>query len=188
MATNGIIARNGTPVAQPSSTKGIALTHQELDNNFVSLDLGVANGNAVANKAVILGDTKEIATLGTVTLTDLVITETATYDAEVDAGTATTTIAIDWTSGNNQKFTIGTSSVSGITFTDPAGPCHLTLKIVQHASTPQTISSAAWQTSANVYWPGGTAPTITATASAVDIISIYFDGTDYYAAATQDFL
>jgi hypothetical protein len=38
-----------------------------------------------------------------------------------------------------------------------------------------------------VKWPGGTVPTITATASAVDIISFVYIGTAWYGNAAQAF-
>jgi hypothetical protein len=38
-----------------------------------------------------------------------------------------------------------------------------------------------------VKWPGGTAPTITATASAVDIISFVANGSVWYGNAAQAF-
>jgi hypothetical protein len=37
-----------------------------------------------------------------------------------------------------------------------------------------------------VKWTGGTAPTITATASAVDLISFIADGTNWYGSAIQN--
>tara|TARA_R110002126_G_scaffold291070_1_gene450280 strand:+ start:557 stop:763 length:207 start_codon:yes stop_codon:yes gene_type:complete len=38
-----------------------------------------------------------------------------------------------------------------------------------------------------VKWPGGTVPTITATASAVDILSFVYIGTSWYGNAAQAF-
>ncbi|MBC8437046.1 hypothetical protein H8D85_01835 [bacterium] len=39
----------------------------------------------------------------------------------------------------------------------------------------------------NVKWAGGTAPTLSTGANAIDILSFYFDGTTYYGVASLDF-
>ena len=69
------------------------------------------------------------------------------------------------------------------TFTMPtatAGKSFI-LKLTQ-ASTGMTTA-----TFTSVKWPGGTAPTITATASAVDILSFVSDGTNWYGTFAQAF-
>ena len=45
--------------------------------------------------------------------------------------------------------------------------------------------TATWP--ASVKWPSGTAPTLTTTASSVDIVSFYYDGTNYYGQAGLNF-
>lgn len=117
------------------------------------------------------------------TFTDFVVNKTITFDGEFDAGTATATATVDWTDGNKQKITLGTSNVTTVTMTPPAGPTNLVLKIIQHATVPKTV--AGWN--ANVNWQEGTAPTVTPTNAAVDIITLYFDGTDYYGAFGLDY-
>ena len=51
---------------------------------------------------------------------------------------------------------------------------HGTLKIIQHASSPKTLTFTGW------FFPGGVAPTLTATNGAVDILNWYSDGTKIY--------
>jgi hypothetical protein len=36
-------------------------------------------------------------------------------------------------------------------------------------------------------WPGGTAPTLSTGNNAVDIVSMYYDGTNYHAVASLAF-
>jgi len=55
------------------------------------------------------------------------------------------------------------------------------LKLIQASSGMTTA------TFTSVKWPGGTAPTITATASAVDILSFVSDGTNWYGTFAQAF-
>jgi hypothetical protein len=50
---------------------------------------------------------------------------------------------------------------------------------------PSTGSGTA--TFTGVLWAGGTAPTVTAAAGSVDMLSFVADGTNWYGAVTQDF-
>lgn len=112
---------------------------------------------------------------------NLQVTGTAYFDAEVDNGNSGTTDTIDWTVGNKQKSTL----TGNVTFTfspEPSGPCNLILKLVQDGTGSRTVT---WP--ADVKWPGGTAPTLTTAASAVDIISFYYDGTDFYGQSGLNF-
>jgi hypothetical protein len=87
------------------------------------------------------------------------------YFTETDNGNSSTADTIDWTLSNKQKST----------FTAPPGPCNLILKLVQDGTGSRTVT---WP--AAVHWSGGTAPTLTTTASKVDIISFYYDGSTYF--------
>ena len=51
----------------------------------------------------------------------------------------------------------------------------------------QASSGMTTATFTGVKWPGGTGPTITATASAVDIISFVANGSVWYGNAAQAF-
>jgi len=190
MAKNNLVTQQGAPVNNAAEVldKSGALTHAELDNNFFSIYVA-ENGTAQASKALIVDELKNIGTLGTVTLTDVIINETATFDAEGAPVHSGTGLTIDWTTGNKQDVTLlaAQSDVTSISFTDPVGPCNLLLKVVQNATTPRTLTGWPAGGGTEVYWQGGTAPTLTATIDAVDIISFYFDGTDYYGSFSLDF-
>lgn len=105
---------------------------------------------------------------------------TAFFVEEIDNGNSGAADTIDWTAGNKQKSTL-TDNVT-FTFTEPAGPCSLILKLVQDAGGTNTV---AWP--ADVLWAGGTPPTITATGDAIDVVTFYYDGTDFYGQTAQDF-
>ena len=77
-----------------------------------------------------------------------------------------------------------TGNTTTFAFTNPTNPCNLLLKIAQDGTGSRTITN--WDT--DIKWAGGgTAPTLSTGANAVDIISFYFDGTNYYGAASLDF-
>ena len=133
-----------------------------------------------------------VATDGTDYISSVVADTTPQLGGELDAqahsigftlGTATGdgTTTIDFTAGNKFKFTFGAQNET-FTFTAPSKPCSLTLMLVQDGTGSRT---ATWP--ATVKWAGGSAPTLTTDASAVDIISFLYDGTNYYAQASLNF-
>jgi len=101
------------------------------------------------------------------------------YFTETDNGNSSTADTIDWTVSNKQRSTL-TGNVT-YTFTAPPGPCNLVLKIL----TGTGGFTATWP--ASVKWAGGTGPTITTTANRADIITFYYDGTNYYGSFLQNF-
>lgn len=107
--------------------------------------------------------------------------KTGSFYAEFDNGNSGTgTREIDWTISSKQRITL-TANCDFI-FTAPPGSCNLTLKLIQDSSGSRTVT---WPSS--VKWKGGTGPTLTSTASAVDIVAFYYDGTYYYGTANNDF-
>lgn len=112
---------------------------------------------------------------------DITEIKTATFNGEYDNGNSGTSKTIDWNNGQKQKITTTGSCV--LTFTAPAGPCNLLLRIVHEASA--TAYTYTWP--ASVKFPGNTDPATTNTSGAVDIVSLYFDGTSYFGVASLNF-
>ncbi|MCD4780562.1 MAG: hypothetical protein K8S27_08460 [Candidatus Omnitrophica bacterium] len=101
------------------------------------------------------------------------------FQKQEDTG-ATGAETIDWRNGNKVEHTL-TGNVT-YTFTDPLDVCNLLLMLKQDGTGSQTVT---WP--AGVQWPGGTAPTLSTSANAIDIVSFYFDGINYYGSASLDF-
>lgn len=113
------------------------------------------------------------ATAGEAKITgDMQLTKHFYFDAEV---ANTTAVAINWTNGNKQSIAPTAAGNPTYTFTVPDGPTNLTLK----ATNLGAAGTVTWP--ATVKWPGGTQPTWTS--SGTDIISFYYDGTNFYGAA-----
>lgn len=106
-------------------------------------------------------------------------TNSVGFTLQTTTGNGTTTI--DWKLGNKFKFTFGAQNET-FTFTAPSNPCSLTLILVQDSVGSRTITFPA-----TVKWAGGTAPTLSTAANAVDIVSMVWDGTSYYASGALDF-
>ena len=60
------------------------------------------------------------------------------------------------------------------------------MKVVQGAAS-SLITSWTTTSSANIYWAGGHTPVLSTGSGDIDIITFYFDGTDYYGAIANNF-
>ena len=91
-------------------------------------------------------------------------------------------LTLNWSSASG--FFISVMSVNTtIAFSGAVANQRIIVELQQAASGgPYTIT---WPV--GIKWQGGTAPTMTATASKKDIYSFFFDGTDYLGIATQNF-
>jgi hypothetical protein len=91
----------------------------------------------------------------------------------VDDGNSSTADTIDFSAGNVHKSTLTGNCT--YTFTAPPTGSVVILRVVQDGTGSRTVT---WP--AAVHWPGGTAPTLTTTASKVDVFTFYYDGTTYF--------
>lgn len=138
-----------------------------------------------ANYVEIAGDTMT----GTLTVPDIVVTGTATAKrygtAEYDAGNSGTSKTIDFANCQNQKLTMtGNLGASSITLSNPQAGMTSKIKVIQ-GSGPYTIASNAWP--ASVKWADGVAPVLSTTNGAIDIITLYYDGTNYFGQIAKGF-
>jgi len=118
-------------------------------------------------------------TLTNKTLTNPTITNyTETLQAVGTVG-ASSTLALT----NGTVLTATLTASTPCTFAMPTATAGKSfILILTQAATGMTTA-----TFTGVKWPGGTAPTITATASAVDILSFAANGTSWYGSAAQAF-
>jgi len=135
----------------------------------------------------------EVETIwGDTLMNDLVDDTTPELGGELDAGAHTIgftqqsttgdgTTIIDWKLGNKFKFTFGAQSDT-FTFTAPTNPCNIMLMLIQDGTGSRT---ATWP--GTVKWAGGTAPTLSTAANAIDIVSFFYDGTNYFGVASLAF-
>jgi hypothetical protein len=105
------------------------------------------------------------------------------FPSEYNNGNQAGASGLDWNNGQKQRATL----TGNVTYTFTAldvtgGAASLTLRLIQDGTGGRTVT---WP--AGVLWPGGTAPTLSTAASAIDIITFYWDGTNYYGAALLDF-
>lgn len=99
---------------------------------------------------------------------------------EYNNGTKTNSLVVNPSNGRIQKVTLTGGYTCALTFVQPTnGTVNIVLKVIQGSTPTGAISGGLW--------PGGTVPTITAVAGAIDIITIFLDGVHAYCMISQDF-
>jgi hypothetical protein len=138
---------------------------------------GILKGNGTsaftavtAPSGAIVGTT-DTQTLSAKTLTNPTVTN---YVETPYSATPTSTITLDLANGTVQIITLG----GNVTITMPTATSgkSFVMLLKQDGTGSRTVT---WST---VKWAGGTAPTITSTASRLDLLSFFADGTNWYGA------
>lgn len=106
------------------------------------------------------------------------LVEYLTSCTEFDNGNSSTADTIDWNAGRFQKSTLTDNCT--YTFTAPACAGIYVLRVIQDGTGSRTVT---WPSS--VKWPGNIDPVLTPTASAVDVFTFYFDGSNYWSLGAQ---
>jgi len=141
----------------------------------------------ITDLAVADGGTGVSTSTGT---TNVVLSNTPTLTTPVITG-FTETVVVIGTVGASHTFVITTGTVQTATLTGST-PCTFTMPTATAGKSfilklTQSAANMTTATFTGVKFAGGTAPTITATASAVDLISFIADGTSWFGSAIQNF-
>ena len=97
------------------------------------------------------------------------------FTPQTITGDGTTTL--DLRRGNKINFTFGEQNETFV-FTDPGGACNITIKLEQDAvAGGRTIT---WPGS--ITWLNDTAPTLLTATGATDIVTLYYDGSNYWGS------
>ena len=107
--------------------------------------------------------------------------KTVGFNSELDGGTETGNFSVDFSLAQKQKTTLTANTITLTLDTTDLKVGNYLLKIVNGGLTTLTWAAE----SGSIFWPGGSAPTLTS--SGTDIGSIYFDGTNFWAQAGLDF-
>lgn len=155
------------------SGKGSALTHTEMDNNFTNLNTDKIESVSEDTSPTLGGDLSG----GNFQVSNVKMTD---YKEVIyTSGTTTGTITPDVANGNVQSITL-TGSITFNAFSNPEEGQSLTMIIKQPSSGgPHTLTSS-------MSFAGGT-NTLSTANDAVDILTVLYDGTNYYASLATNF-
>jgi len=103
-------------------------------------------------------------------------------EGAVAIGTVTTTHTISLANGTSQTATLTASTACTFTMPSVASGRRFTLFLNQAAATGNGTA-----TFTGVKWPASAAPTITATAGRMDILSFVSDGINWYGSIVQNY-
>ncbi len=98
-----------------------------------------------------------------------------------NAGNSGTTLTLNFSNGGAQFVTLTNNCT--LTFSNPAIGGRYIIELLQDGTGSRLVT---WPST--VKWPGGVAPTLTTTASRTDIITLYFNGTNYAGAYTLNYI
>lgn len=153
------------------STKGSALTFNEMDTNLSNLKTAV---DAVDTTALVTTSTSQTIS-GAKTINDLTVKKVS--ETVYSLGTAGGTIAPDVANGTVQKITLN-SALTINAFTNPVAGQSLSLII--------TGGTAYTSITSTMKFANGS-KSLTGTAGAIDIVNIFYDGSVYYASIVKGY-
>jgi hypothetical protein len=157
------------PYTFATATTSIPLS--QLDSNFnTAIVLG--------NTSVTLGST--VTNVGNLTVTNGIYQNYT--ESVVTIGTVTTTNTLSLTTGTVQTATLTASTACTFTMPTVAAGKSFILLLKQAASTGNGTA-----TFTSVKWGSAGAPTITATAGTMDILTFVSDGTNWYGSIAQGY-
>ena len=135
----------------------------------------LANSSAtLGNATITLGGTT--SSVGNLAVANVTVTDYT--ESQVNIGNSSTTQTISLSNGTVQTVTL----TANCTFTMPSAVAGKSFLVL--------IKSGAGNftgTFTGVKWPANTAPTITSTASRLDIIAFSSDGTNWYGTTSQNY-
>lgn len=92
------------------------------------------------------------------------------------------TTTVNWNDGNAQAMTLANGN-NTFTFTNAAAGGRYLLKLKQPAA--GAAGTVTWPV--ELLWSGGTPPTLTATNDKTDIVTLYYDGTNFFGGYTLNY-
>jgi hypothetical protein len=161
----GVIKGNGTALS--AATAGTDYLAPPSGTALLKANSGGALANAVAG-------TDYVTPTGTETLTNKTLTNptVTNYTETPFSANSSTAITLALTNGTVQIITLTGNAT--ITMPTAVSGKSFIMYLKQDATGSRTVT---WS---NVKWAGGTAPTITSTASRQDILSFFSDGTNWF--------
>lgn len=173
---NNFIVGNGvTWIAETGSTAAARLGLGNMSTQ-ASSNVSITGGNITGMSNI----TASLATITTANITNG-RANVVVFNGEYNNGNSSTSLNINFNNGQKQKVTITGNCT--FTFTAPTGPGNFLLKMVNGGN---NFTGHTWP--ATVKWGGAAVPAFTPTSGNTDIVTFYYDGTNYYGVASLNFV
>lgn len=171
LTVSGLVANSAAGVLSTVGTTGTGLVVKQNSPTLVTPTLGVATATSV-NVGTITA-TSSIASNGDIKAKRFVLT----MPSGINSATTTT---IDLSLGNVLTINL-VANITTLTLTNPAVGTYL-IKFVQDGTGGRTVVfPTGWK------WAGGIVPTVTSSANKLDIVTLIYDGTNYYSTIVKNF-
>ena len=164
-----------------SDTASMLTTRLKVSDTSTMLSLRFARDTVTLSNRINLKLDKLNPTITGLTIADSIKATRYSSSAQPGSITAASPTNINLSLGNIFTVAMGTT-ISSLTFTNPAIGTYL-IKFVQDATGNREVT--AWP--ANLKWAGGAAPAFTNAGTKIDIVTLIYDGTNYYGAIVQNF-
>jgi hypothetical protein len=182
-AISGSVTGNSGTVTTNANLSGVITSSGNVTS--ITTQTGTGTTFVVSNSPTLVTPTLGIATatrigLGQAADSGAVMAATGQYFSTQ----ATCTVTLDWNNGNVQYIVL-TNGGQTFTFANPKAGGRYALILKQPAAS--SAGTVTWP--ATVLWPAGSAPTLTATNSKVDVITFIYDGTNtkYYGGSSLNY-
>ena len=178
-ADTGDYIRLGNPTIMLAKTSWTNLVNLTTDQSNIVIGPDILGNYAGGGKITIIKGADGWITItpngnGKTKINAINYNEGAIYSLGTTSGTITPDVA----NGNTQTITLN-GALTFSAFANPVAGQSLTLIVKQDATGSRTLTST-------MKFAGGT-KTLTTAANSVDIISVYYDGTNYWASLGTDF-
>lgn len=173
-----------------ATKSGISLTSPK-----ITTDISDSNGNELFKVTATASAVNEVTVTNAATGTNPTLSATggdstaalglkgkSAYvlaSGEYDNGNSGASKTISWLNGDHQKLTVTASTT--LTYSNAVAGQTLTLRIVEDGTGGFSITLPTTK------WPGGTVGTFTTTANAINLLVIYYDGTNYLTQLAAGF-
>jgi hypothetical protein len=170
LSVNGLVANSAAGVLSTVGTTGTGLVVKQTSPTLITPILGVASATSL--NAGTITATSAITSNGDISAKRFKLTMPS-------AIAAAATTSIDMSTGN--VFTVNlAANITTLTLTNSVVGTYL-IKFAQTVGSKTVAFPAGWR------WAGGITPSITTTINKLDIVTLIYDGTTYYATIVQNF-
>lgn len=154
-------------------------------NTVVAGTLAAASDLAIAtNKFTVAAATGNTAVAGTLAVTSNLTADKITAGGQIGSEVSTTassgaSLAINWNTANIHRITLTDNCT--FTFSNPVAGFSYVLILTQDGTGNRLVN---WP---SIKWRGASAPTLSTAGGTTDVISLLYDGVDYYGGASLSF-